>query len=66
MIDYGRVRRKRRAWRSSVSARPGVCHGGARVQVVHVDLDNIVAEDKTGRWAKFIGNIRGTVPDQGG
>ena len=55
MIDYGRVRKGDVLEIVGFGA-PGFAAVGDRVQVVHVGLDNIVVEDRAGRWAKFVGN----------
>ena len=60
MIDYGRTG-KGDVLEIVGFAAPGYAAVGDRVRVVHVGLDNIVVEDKAGRWAKFIGN-RGASP----
>ena len=54
-IDYGRPRPGDVVEIVGDGA-PGYAAVGDRVRVVHVGLDYIVVEDKSGRWAKFIGN----------
>jgi hypothetical protein len=55
MLDYRRVAKGDVLEITGVGA-PGYGAVGDRVRVVHVGLDNIVVEDKAGRWAKFVGN----------
>ena len=55
MIDYGRVREGEVLEIVGFGA-PGYATAGDRVRVVHVGIDNIVVEDRAGRWAKFVGN----------
>jgi hypothetical protein len=55
MIDYGRVQKGDVLEIVGFGA-SGFAAVGDRVRVVHVGIDNIVVEDKTGRWAKFVGN----------
>jgi hypothetical protein len=55
MIDYGRVA-KGDVVEIVGNGACAYANVGDRVRVVHVGLDDIVVEDKSGRWAKFVGN----------